>query len=714
MKSASMRCVCSPTALFVSATACFFLSLPVNASLVGHWHADDWNGSGNWTNRASNAFAEKYNDPLFSYSTFNGSKGIVFDDNDCFYVHATNNPAAKKTRFTLITLFKTATPGQNNNDRFWENSALVGGETPGHTTNDWALSILANGSPRAFFADEVITATDVYVLDNRPHTSAMTWRDTSDGGDGHMRFYVDGTLIGTTAPQDFEDGIVSNGFGIARGEYYPTETRGFFQGTIGEVRIYDSIEDVATLHETLVNDNPHLIGHWNADDYSGSGNWLDRVSGLTATVSGNPSVSANAVGTTSCTNGIYFDGNDRFDVFAANNPAVGQTKFTVIASFSTANGGLNNNANWWQNTGIVGAESPSSPNDWGLMLLQNGSAKFAFSSSTYTDGKVADGKLHTMALTWSDPDDGGDGYAHAYVDGQHKWSAFVNNGAGIVNDGFAIAAQQDGGTYYYTGLIGEVRIYNSIEDIAYLHEQMTDDAGVVGHWVADDWSGSGYWPDRIKNLNAVPGGTSTPVVVKDSIYTTTTRDGVFFDGGCRFDVPATNNPAVGATKFTVMTLFSTTTGGLNNNVADWWNNSAIVGAEAPTTRNDWGLILLQNGNAKAAFAGNQFTDGYVIDGNLHTLALTWSDPSFGGDAMMRVYVDGALKYTHHGHTNTDLDNGIYNYGFAIAAQMLGGNRYYTGTIGEVRLYRQLMNVADLHAEMTVPKPPPRGTILLLR
>lgn len=704
LKCINLKVAATLTALGIS-------GLSTQAALVGQWHAADWSGTGSWTNRVSNGFAVPQADPMPCTSAFNGSKGIVFDGDDCFYVPATNNPAVGKTRFTLITLFKTATPGANDNANFWENSALVGGETAGALVNDWAISLLANGSPRAFFGNNVITATNVYVLDNKPHTSALTWSDTADGGDGCMRFYVDGVLQGTTVVNDYGDGVVSNGFAIARGEYNPVEARWYFTGTIGEVRMYDTMEDMAALHDELVNDNPNLIGHWNADDYSGSGNWVDRISSLPAVPAGDPSISASAIGTGGCINGIYFDGNDRFDVTAANNPAVGQNLFTIIASFRTTTGGVNNNVNWWDNTGIVGGETAAAPNDWGLMLLANGSAKFAFSSSTYTGSSVIDNKLHTMALTWSDPDGGGDGLARAYVDGQLKWtSGVINNGIGIVNNGFAIAADMVNGWHYFTGTIGELRIYKSIEDIAALHDSMTDSPCLVGHWVADDWSGSGNWLDRIKSSIAVPAGT--PVVATGSIDTTSTQNGLYFDGSSRFDISNVNNPAVGATKFTVIASFQTTTGGINNNV-NWWENTGIVGGEAPSDKNDWGLILLQNGSARGGFVRNSLTDGVVTDGTLHTMALTWADPSFGGDAMMRLYVDGLLKATHHGHS-ADVGDGIVDYGFAIASSEVGKSNFFTGTLGEVRLYSQLKDVLALHAEMTIPQPPPRGTIILIK
>jgi hypothetical protein len=140
------------------------------------------------------------------------------------------------------------------------------------------------------------------------------------------------------------------------------------------------------------------------------------------------------------------------------------------------------------------------------------------------------------------------------------------------------------------------------------------EAALVGHWVADDWSGSGNWLDRVSSLVAAPVGDPT-----------VSSGWISLDGNDAFDVTAANNPATGASNFTVFTKFKTTTGGVANNTGgSWWSNSGIVGGEVVGNPNDWGLMLLADGRGQGAFRGGSAQGSNVIDGNTHTLALTWS------------------------------------------------------------------------------------------
>lgn len=671
----------------------------VQAALVGHWHADDWAGGTNlWVDRVGAWPAAPAGDPLPSYGAFQGARGILFDSDDRFDVTSTNNPAAGKTHFTLIALFKTGTPGVNNNVQYWFNAAVVGGEAPG-TPNDWGLCLLQRGTARGYFGGAYVdTGAEGYVVDGRAHTLALTWADPTDGGDGSLRFYVDGVLRGETGAQDGGAGISATGFAIGANQYQGTAC---FVGAIGEVRMYDSVEDVAALHGALTAPapGPRLIARWVADDWPGTGAWLDRVGGRAAVPAGDPAVTNGAIGTSAVTNGIAFDGDDRFDVTLANNPAAGKARLTLIASFRTTTPGLNDNANFWENSAVVGGESGGAPNDWGLCVLANGSARGYFNDYAPTAGSVVDGRLHTLALTWSDPTSGGDSVLRFYVDGLCKGTAgTTDGGSGIVSNGFAMAANFLGGTGYFTGTLGEIRMYDAIENVPALHAELAPGGDpLLLRWVADDWSGAGDWRDRMRGWPAVPSGD--PSVSNRALRALAVTNGVFFDGDDRFDV-AGSHPAAGATRFTAIVSFRTRSPGVN--LDPFYSNSALVGGEAAAAPNDFGLCLQSDGNARAYLSAVAVAGGNVADGRLHSLAMTWSDPHYGGDAMIRLYVDGVLRATHHGHTPTgynDGGDGIVNNGFAIGANQLGGTFYYTGAIGEVRMYGDLMDVGRLHREM---------------
>ena len=237
---------------------------------------------------------------------------------------------------------------------------------------------------------------------------------------------------------------------------------------------------MATLALTTSSAHAALIGDWVADDWSGSGNWLDRVSSLVAAPSGNPTVVANSFGTAGASNGIDLDGNDNFNVTTANNPATGKNFFTVAAMFKTTTGGANNNTggDWWKNSGIVGGEVSANPNDWGLMLLQDGRANLAFRSASVQGGNVIDGEIHTAMVTWSDGGGGGDSTARFYVDGSLIGQSTQDGGTGISNNGFSIGRGYYNGGAYYTGEIAQVQMYDSIEDAAALHSELTATATI--------------------------------------------------------------------------------------------------------------------------------------------------------------------------------------------------------------------------------------------
>lgn len=68
------------------------------------------------------------------------------------------------------------------------------------------------------------------------------------------RFYVDGVFIGSPSYNwDGGNGIVNNGFVIGS----DTETLArYFSGAIGELRFYNTVEDVSVLSDTMFNRVP--------------------------------------------------------------------------------------------------------------------------------------------------------------------------------------------------------------------------------------------------------------------------------------------------------------------------------------------------------------------------------------------------------------------------------------------------------------------------
>jgi hypothetical protein len=222
------------------------------------------------------------------------------------------------------------------------------------------------------------------------------------------------------------------------------------------------------------------IARWVADDWAGgTANWVDRVGGKEATSYGEPVKTAGQFNVAASDAGIVFDGvNDYFEVDAANNPIAGRTKVTIVALFKATQGatGNDNGGLFWEYPGPINAESPEFPNDFGLTIGADGLAHAFFNISfpTFTPISVVDGLVHTMILTWSDPDNLGDGVASFYVDGVLAGLYPVPDGGnGIVNDLIRFGRERETVDRWFRGTIGELRFYETIENPAEVHSSMT-------------------------------------------------------------------------------------------------------------------------------------------------------------------------------------------------------------------------------------------------
>ena len=219
------------------------------------------------------------------------------------------------------------------------------------------------------------------------------------------------------------------------------------------------------------------VARWVADDWTGgTANWVDRVGGKTATSYGSPVKATTQFGGSASSSGIVFDGvDDYFEVTAAINPIAGQKKVTIVALFKATQGATGIDVNHWNYPGPINAESGGNPNDFGLTIGTDGLARAFFNGaiSPSTPVSVVDGAVHTMILTWSDTDGGGDKTARFYVDGVLKGSLETDGGSGIVSDLIRFGRERETPTRWFRGTIGELRFYTTIEDPAAVHASMS-------------------------------------------------------------------------------------------------------------------------------------------------------------------------------------------------------------------------------------------------
>lgn len=224
------------------------------------------------------------------------------------------------------------------------------------------------------------------------------------------------------------------------------------------------------------NGHAELVGRWVADDWAGgTNNWVDRVAGRIATVPASANSPTKTPGVfppsgSNATTGLVFDGvDDYLSVDAGQNPIVGKTSVTIMAFFLTTQGapGVDDHR-FWSYPGPLNGESPFMPNDWGLTYDTAGNAQGFFNETITVTPSVSliNGRPHTMILTWQDPSVfPGEGLARLYVDGVLVGSTTrpQDGGGGIVDAGFVIGANAIALDRFFSGAIGELRFYDSIE-----------------------------------------------------------------------------------------------------------------------------------------------------------------------------------------------------------------------------------------------------------
>ncbi len=139
----------------------------------------------------------------------------------------------------------------------------------------------------------------------------------------------------------------------------------------------------------------------------------------------------------------------------------------------------------------------------------------------------------------------------------------------------------------------------------------------------------------------------------------------------------------------MLAMFRTTTPGHNNSVLQhWWNATGIMAAELSGVHNDWGLKLLADGRAQGGFRYDSYAAGNVVDGKVHTTAMTWD----GATGQADFYIDGAWQGTFTQGAGT-----VSPSGFGIATnQENGTGAFFTGDIAVLQLYTSIENVDNLH------------------
>jgi hypothetical protein len=229
------------------------------------------------------------------------------------------------------------------------------------------------------------------------------------------------------------------------------------------------------------------------------------------------------------------------------------------------------------------------------------------------------------------------------------------------------------------------------------------ESSLVGQWVAQDWGGgTSNWVDRVAGAIAtVPGVSNSPT---KTTIAGSSASALVFDGIDDFlSLDASKNPIVGKDSVTIVALFRTTQGasGVDGN---FWNYPGPLNGEAPGGPNDWGLTYDAAGDAYGFF-NEQISllssPTSLINGQVHTMILTWQDPSVYPDGgVANLYIDGVLVGSS---IQSDDGSGIANSGFVIGGtsqlEAPSDYRYFNGEVIELRFYDAIMDPAGIHIQM---------------
>ena len=159
-----------------------------------------------------------------------------------------------------------------------------------------------------------------------------------------------------------------------------------------------------------------LVAHWQAeslnslDDGALVASWTDSVGGtVAASFDGQPTLAKGAIGGRSAVRFTASDGIDSLKVGQAESPMSDRGDFSMAVVFSTSSSSLQGgNGDWFDNTGIVDANTLGFGKDWGLTINAAGEVSVGMATgflqpkeTIYSDTSSNDGEPHFAIWTRS-------------------------------------------------------------------------------------------------------------------------------------------------------------------------------------------------------------------------------------------------------------------------------------------------------------------------
>ncbi len=649
-----------------TATAAVLARPPSNLGLVGYWNFDEGVGtvagdsSGNGNNGTLVGGVEWTDGKRGKALKLDGSSG---------YVNAGNKDSFNFGTQDFSVSFWIKTNDSRSNVGIINKYGSNGSVTTGFVVR------MFNGEVCTHFQDVSsnvacnTTSGNTYVGNNEWNFVTVNYRRSSDA-----EFYINGTLKHTVNISS-RSGSISNNANLTFG------THSFrLDGFLDDVRIYNralSSGEIARLYSSgqatrKTVSNQGLVGYWSFDegagtvagDSSGNGNngtiigatWTDGKRGKALSFDGiNSYVDVNLINS-------GLTGSQTISAWMkSNGPPTGKPHQTVLATDNTYLYGVK--LMTYKNINRVG------------LWVGNGSSAY----EAFVNANVNDGKWHFVSGVY----DYNAGTVTIFIDGV-AYSP-INSGQITVNISTfgKIGRDYHNSDYSYNGLIDDVRIYNralSAGEIQKLYEQssatinssqnnkMTD--GLVGLWSFDgkDISGTtAYDRSGQGNNGTITGAKPTIGKIGQALEFDGTNQYVIINDSDNLDV----------TKITM---------------SAWVKGNSWAGADrrGVIIKGTYYLTIVPTGKIEV-FAYGKSPAGYHSSGaTLETnrwyhILCTIDQTGFS------IYIDGQLDkfISATGNITVNANN------LAIGSEWNGLNRFFNGSIDDVRIYNRALSAEEV-------------------
>jgi hypothetical protein len=430
---------------------------------IGEWLFNEKNGTNTYDTSENNNTGTFTSSPVWNHAGECHSGSCLYFDGSNDKVSHDNTDVGALTAITVSLWLKTSRAAQS------KYQGLVSKGTP-NGYEDFVLGMGNTGSNpnkmNLYFVTDLGNsgnqATTSDMNDGEWHHVAWTW-DSSDGG---WKIYADGVVEneGTRTGSNIIDSDNEIRFGAYKSTYGD-----YFEGLIDEIRIYNYERTPEQVAWEYNRGGP--VAHWKFDECSGDTVYDSSGNGNDGTIYPQ---TGNAVGTCSGTSGdmwadgtngkrnaaLAFDGTDDYvettDIYVNN--------FTITAwawADPSISGSYVGVVNKWDTGGGDAAD------DWGMYYHSGNYAYWLYTDagtlSDDTSTTFPTGQWTFMAMTYDGE------YYRGYADGlqvgqdiQGSPPQDTNDGTWNITIGSNRTETTGVPTYFFEGLIDDVRIYNYV------------------------------------------------------------------------------------------------------------------------------------------------------------------------------------------------------------------------------------------------------------